>query len=218
MVFKRRVKRTLWGHAVEGIWPRGGWGRAFAYVRHRVRRLPDTPEKVARGIWCGVFASFTPFFGLHFIIALALAKVIRGNLLASVIGTFFGNPLTLLPISFSALNTGYFLLGTRPDDGLVNALPNYFAGAWEDLWHNFMAMFGPDKAEWGRLYVFYHEAFLPYLVGGIIPGIIAGTLCYFLTVPLVRAYQNSRRNALRDKLAQLQKNRVPPPDEALPPS
>lgn len=218
MVFKRRVKRTFWGHAVEGVWPRGGWARAFAYVRHRVRRLPDTPEKVARGIWCGVFASFTPLFGLHFIIALALARMVRGNMLAALIGTFFGNPLTLLPISFSALTTGYFLLGTRPDDGLVRALPSYFAGAWEDLWHNTIAMFGPSTAEWGRLYVFYHEVFLPYLVGGIIPGIVVATLCYFLTVPLVRAYQNSRRNALRDKLAQLQKNRTPPPDEPSRPS
>jgi uncharacterized protein (DUF2062 family) len=218
VVFKRRVKRTLWDQAVEGVWPRGGWIRSFEYIRHRVRRLPDTPEKIGRGIWAGVFASFTPFFGIHFIFALAIAKVARGNMLAALIGTFFGNPLTLLPISFISLNSGYFLLGTRPDEGMVRALPGYFTGAWNDLWHNIKAMFGPEPTEWGRLYDFYHDVFLPYLVGGLIPGIIVATLCYFLCVQLVRAYQNRRRNSLRDKLAQLKKNNVPPPDEAVPPS
>ena len=34
--------------------------------------------------------------------------------------------------------------------------------------------------------------FLPYLVGGIIPGIIAGMVFYYLTIPLVGAYQKIR--------------------------
>ena len=217
MVFKRRVKRTLWGHAVEGVWPRGGWRRAFEYVKHRVRRLPDTPEKVGRGLWTGVFASFTPFFGLHFVISLLLAKLMRGNMLASVLGTFFGNPLTLVPISFTALNTGYFILGGRPGDGMIHALPGLFSGATRDLWHNVLAMFGPGRTEWSRLVSFYDEVFLPYLVGGIIPGIIAATVSYMLCVPLVRAYQNRRRNALREKLATLQKNQPNPADDPVPP-
>ena len=174
-------------------------------------------EKVGRGLWTGVFASFTPFFGLHFIIALVLAKLMRGNMLASLLGTFFGNPLTLVPISFTALNTGYFILGGRPDNGMMHALPGLFSGASRDLWHNFTAMFGAGVAEWSRLAIFYKEVFLPYLVGGIIPGIIAGTMCYMLCVPLVRAYQNRRRNALREKMARLQKNRPGPADDPVQP-
>ncbi|MGB0440846.1 MAG: DUF2062 domain-containing protein, partial [Paracoccaceae bacterium] len=43
MVFKRRDRRPIWQIVLDFLWPRGGWVRAFEYVKHRVRRLPDTP-------------------------------------------------------------------------------------------------------------------------------------------------------------------------------
>lgn len=205
VVFKRRVARTYRAILTELVYPRGGWGRAFEYVKHRIRRLPDTPEKIGRGIWAGVFSSFTPFYGLHFLVALALAKPMRGNMFASIIGTWFGNPLTLLPISAAALHTGYFLLGDRPAGRLVNELPAHFGGATADLWHNFKALFTPQRAEWGQLVEFYNVVFFPYLVGGMIPGVVTATVVYYLTVPLVRAYQDGRRKKLQEKLEQLKK-------------
>ena len=53
--------------------------------------------------------------------------------------------------------------------------------------------------------MFYDEVFYPYMIGGILPGAIAATICYYLSVPVIRAYQNSRRKRLREKLAQLNK-------------
>ena len=84
MVFKRRERRSIGEIVGRSLYPRGGWVRAFEYVGHRVRRLPDTPEKISRGIWAGVFAAFTPFYGLHFVIAAVIAKLMRGNILASL--------------------------------------------------------------------------------------------------------------------------------------
>jgi uncharacterized protein len=55
------------------------------------------------------------------------------------------------------------------------------------------------------LAVFNYEVFIPYLIGCVVPGTIVATLVYFLTVPLVRAYQDGRRKALRDKLDLLKK-------------
>lgn len=205
MVFKRRVRRSFGTFLAQSVYPRGGWKRAFEYVKHRIRRLPDTPEKIGRGMWTGVFASFTPFFGIHFVVAIILSRLMRGNYLAAVIGTWFGNPLTLVPISAASLHTGYFLLRHRPEGGLIEALPGLFGGATADLWHNMRALFTPEQAEWDRLAVFNHEVFIPYLIGCIIPGVIVATLVYFLTVPLVRAYQDGRRKALRDKLELLKK-------------
>jgi uncharacterized protein (DUF2062 family) len=202
-VFKRRDRRPFGRIVLEVLWPRGGWARAYEYVKHRVRRLPDTPEKIARGVWAGVFASWTPFYGLHFIIAALLARAMRANILASLLGTFFGNPLTYVPIGVIALNTGHFMLGSRPSQGFEESLGQKFAGAGQDLWFNFVALFTPETAHWDRLAVFHDEVFLPYLIGGILPGIIAATACYMLTVPVIRAYQNRRRKALRAKLDQL---------------
>ena len=203
MVFKRRDRLPLWNVVLRALWPKGGWGRAARYVQHRLRRLPDTPEKVSRGIWAGVFVTFTPFYGLHFIIAALIAKIMRGNILAALLATFFGNPLTYVPIGIVSLQTGHWLLGTRPDGDVNASLLGKFAGAGEDLWHNFWALFTPERTEWSRLARFYDEVFFPYMVGGILPGIVAATICYYISVPLVRAYQNRRRNQLRAKLEKL---------------
>ncbi|WP_368184759.1 DUF2062 domain-containing protein [Aestuariibius sp. HNIBRBA575] len=203
MVFKRRDPRPLWKILVEVFWPRGGWGRAFEYVKHRVRRLPDTPQKISRGIWAGVFTTFTPFYMLHFVVAALIARVMRGNILAALMATFFGNPLTYVPIGVISLNTGHFLLGSRPAEQFDESLIAKFTGAGHDLWHNFKAIFTPAKADWQHLHIFYDEVFFPYMVGGIIPGVVAATICYYLSVPLISAYQNRRRKALRAKLDQL---------------
>ena len=94
MVFKRRDRRAVINIMRDLLWPKGGWSRAFQYVKHRVRRLPDTPERIARGIWVGVFITFTPFYGLHIVAAILLARVFKGNALAALLATFVGNPLT----------------------------------------------------------------------------------------------------------------------------
>lgn len=211
MVFRRRDRRPIWRVLRELLWPRGGWARAAQYVRHRVRRLPDTPEKISRGIWAGVFTSFTPFYSVHFFIAMAIAKLMRGNILASLMGTFFGNPLTYLPIAWSALTTGHWLLGTRMDRTLLDVpegkdfcrIGCQFGNAFHDLWHNFKAIFTDAKMDWHGLHMFYDEVFYPYMIGGILPGIVAATVCYYLSVPVIQVYQNRRRKRLREKLAQL---------------
>lgn len=202
MVFKRRDRRPVWEVVVRALYPRGGWGRAFKYIKYRLRRLPDTPEKIARGIGTGVFVTFTPFYGLHFILAAILAKLMRGNIVAALLGTLFGNPLTYVPIGIVSLGTGHFLLGTRAKP-MRTPLMEAFAGAGRDLWHNVTTFFTSEQADWQRLRIFYDEVFFPYLIGGIIPGIIAGTIMYYLTVPLIGAYQSHRRKVLRAKLDQL---------------
>lgn len=205
MVFKRRDRRPAWQAILNFLWPRGGWKRAFEYVKHRVRRLPDTPEKISRGVWAGVFTAFTPFYGFHFIVAAVLAKVMRGNILAALMSTFFGNPLTYVPIGVVALTTGHWLLGTRPYSLGPGGLGRSFANAGNDLWRNFAAMFTPNGMDWSGLTAFYQEVFYPYLVGGVIPGVVSATVCYYLSLHLITAYQNRRRKVLRDKLKRLTK-------------
>ena len=94
MVFKRRTPRTYAEAILRSLYPRGGWRRAVQYIIHRVRRLPDPAHKIARGIAAGVFTCFTPFFGLHFFFAAWIALLIRGNVMAALLATFFGNPIT----------------------------------------------------------------------------------------------------------------------------
>lgn len=205
MVFRRRDKLPWWKSALRFFWPKSGWNRAFQYVRHRVRRLPDPPHRIARGIFAGVFVSFSPLFGLHFFLAAFVAWAMRGNIVASLLSTFFGNPLTFVPIGAMSLQTGYYLLGMRdrPELQEHGTLGSKFVDAGRDLKDNIWALFTDKTADWSRLSIFYDEVFLPYAVGGLIPGVIFGLISYYLSLPVIQAYQNRRKGILKSKIAAL---------------
>jgi uncharacterized protein (DUF2062 family) len=203
LVFKRREKRSVLQSVIGFIYPRGGWGRAFHYMRHRVRRLPDSPQRIARGVSAGVFTTFTPFYGLHFVVAALIARIINGNLLAALAGTFFGNPLTYIPIGVICLKVGHFLLGTRFDEDLDRSLVAKFFGAAYDLYENSIALFTSAEADWSHLARFFHEVFVPYMVGGVLPGLVAAVVAYYLSVPVIAAYQKHRRGRIAKKLKEL---------------
>ncbi|MEP1767900.1 MAG: DUF2062 domain-containing protein [Sulfitobacter sp.] len=203
MIFKRRDPKPIFRRIAELLWPRGGWARAFHYVKHRVRRLPDSPERIARGIWAGVFITFSPLFGFHIFGAMLIAKLMRGNILASVMATFVGNPLTFVFIALSSLKSGHWILGSELADGELGGLRHKFSNAGHDLWHNAMSLFAPQKMDWHGLEVFFRDVFYPYLVGGILPGILFATISYYLAVPLLRAYQRRRRGVIKAKFEAL---------------
>ena len=204
MVFKRRERPAVLDRIYRAVWPKGGWARAFHYVRHRLRRLPDTPERIARGIWAGVFVTFTPFYGLHFILAALIARMMSGNILAALLATFFGNPLTYIPIGVIALKTGHLLLGTEfrhASDHHSAGFIEKFVAAADDLQENIMSLFRGQEMDWSSLAAFYDEMFFPYLVGGIVPGVFVATIAYFLTVPIIHAYQKRRKGVFKERAA-----------------
>ncbi|MGI1664072.1 DUF2062 domain-containing protein [Palleronia sp. KMU-117] len=202
MVFKRRTPRTYYQIVAESFYPRGGWRRASQYVIYRLRRLPDPAHKISRGVAAGVFVSFTPFFGFHFILAAGLAVALRGNILASLLATFIGNPITFPIIAAVSMEIGSWMLGSPPVP--LNRVGQAFSQAFQELWHNFYAVFSPEAMHWDRLADFFRVIFLPYLVGGIIPGIVAGLAAYYLSYPIIVTYQKARD---RRKQARLEKKR-----------
>lgn len=184
---------------LESLYPRGGWGRAINYVFHRVRRLPDPPHRIARGIACGVMVTFTPLFGLHFLIAAALAWLIRGNLLAAVFATLLGNPLTFPPIAAASCAVGNLMLD-RDDLLDLHDLIHAFKDAGHALWVNLTMLLSGQDAHWAELADFADDVFLPYLLGGLVCGTAVGLLIYFLTYPLIAAYQRRRSRKLQKRL------------------
>lgn len=214
-MFKRRKPRSYSQIATEMIYPRGGWLRAGQYVLYRLRRLPDQPHKIGRGVAAGVFISFTPLHGFHFLAAAAIAWVIGGNFLAALLATFVGNPVTFPFIAYASTKLGREILGTH---GRLSAkkIFNEFADASMQVWHNISAMFGPDTAHWDRLNSFFHDIYLPYMVGGAILGIIAGVIAHYLTVPVIRAYHRRRARKLAARIERIRSagtpSGTPPPD------
>ena len=180
MVFKRRDKLP-WGTRIkEWFAPKKGWRRGIEYLSLRMQRLPDSANSIALGFACGVYASFTPFFGFHFVIAAGLAWLFRSNLYASAVGTFFGNPITFGFIMWSSLTIGEAIMGI--DTSLAEELKTLgFLDKLILLLQNIPTLV------------------VPYFVGGLIPGITCAVICYFILIPVVRAYQQRRRKRLMER-------------------
>jgi len=214
MVFKRRQKQS-WGDFLLGIFfPRKGWRRAFEYVAHRIKRLPDTPHNIALGFACGVFVSFSPLFGLHFIYAALCAVLVRANMLAALLGTFFGNPLTFFFIGSLSYKLGMWMMGLDASAEDVAGLSESFKNAFVVMCDGFWSIFGYERPKWGMLTSFFYQVFVPYFVGGILPGLLAALVCYFFSCPLIAAYQNKRRARLASGPARRPAKFIPSADAA----
>ncbi len=198
MVFKRRTPRNFRQSLVNFFYPGGGWGRSASYVMHRLRRLPDSPERVAKGIAAGVFVSCLPLFGLHFITAACLAWILRGNIFASILATFFGNPFTFPIIAYSAMELGSLLLG-RGHAQTVSEVMSAFGAIWAELGHNFLAIFTAGPFHWNMLARFGDDIFVPYMLGGLFIGVACAVPAYLLSLPVIRAYRNRRLKKLQER-------------------
>ena len=200
-MFKRRERRSVFRFFYEVIFSLKGTWRAIEYVGIRLKRIPDTPHKISLGMSCGIFASFTPLFGLHFLIAGLLSYVFRGNVLASLIGTFVGNPITFPIITVFNLKLGEWILGSSEyssgDGGKI------FEGFLDFIFLIYKSLFtegSVDENSVPRMNEFLNGIFVPYSLGGLIVGIFVAIISYFLLRPLVATYQ-SQRDSLRAKRA-----------------
>jgi len=177
-MFKRRARRTFWGRAREFIWPQSGWRRAFAYMTHRIKRLPGTPQSIAAGVACGVAASFTPLVGFHFILAALLAWLIGGSIIASAIGTAVGNPWTFPFIWIGIYRLGALILGWDVSETLPDGLTLTY------IVDNPIAVL------------------LPMVVGGVPAALVAWSVTYWPVLNIVTKYRELRRRRMAKRLAQ----------------
>ena len=198
-MFKRRERRSIFRFFYEVIFSLKGISRAIEYVTIRLKRIPDTPHKISLGMSCGIFASFTPLFGLHFLIAGLLSYLLRANVLASLIGTFVGNPITFPIITVFNLKLGEWILGSSEyssgDGGKI------FEGFLDFIFLIYKSFFtegsiGENNVP--RMKEFLNGVFIPYSLGGLILGIFIAVISYFLLRPLVATYQK-KRSALKAK-------------------
>ena len=62
----------------------------------RLLALDDPPERTALAFSIGVFIAFSPFLGLHTLMATAIAFLFKFNKIAIYSGTFINNPFLTL--------------------------------------------------------------------------------------------------------------------------
>ena len=140
-MFKRRTPLTTSQKLREMIWPSMGFRRGSRYILHRLLRIKDSNHSIALGLSLGVVVSFIPLPGTHIIQAALLAWLLRSSVLASFIGTLFGNPLTLPLMWWAAYKvgeTGFEALGFE-----VSTMPDSLNFSVAEITKDFIGLFLP---------------------------------------------------------------------------
>ncbi|MCR9236075.1 MAG: DUF2062 domain-containing protein [Alphaproteobacteria bacterium] len=171
MLFRRKHPEQFWQKLRVALWPRRSWWRSAQYISKRVLRLSASPHVVAMGFAAGVFASFTPFIGFHFVICFAIAYIMGGNMIAAALGTWVGNPITFPFIWFYTYKFGNLLL-----HGHEGALSMREVSG--QLLH----------LSFGNLV----DLLKPMTLGGFMAGVPMAIISYFIIRRLVFVYQRSR--------------------------
>lgn len=149
--------------------------RIISYYKLKLARLPASNYAIASGVACGAMVSFTPLLGLHFLLAIIIAFLIRGNLIAALTGTFVGNPITFPFIWGLIYNVGVYV-SNKPDKNLNSEI-------------NFEMIINQT-----------YEIFIPMLIGGVSLAIPIWLITYLITYSFISSYKKSKtKNKLYNK-------------------
>lgn len=140
----------------------------------RLLALDDPPERTALAFSVGVFIAFSPFLGLHTVMATVVAFWFRFNKVAVYTGTFVNNPfLTLVPIVVASYWLGALLLGrplSLPAEGVeLLSHPRLFDGDY-----------------WRRVGAHAWDILLPFSLGGTLLSVVCSLAAYPVTLRLLR--------------------------------
>jgi len=137
------------------------------------------PETVAASFAIGVAISFTPLFGLHWIIALLLALILKLNKVDVLLGTLVVNPLTVPAVAAAAIPIGRLLMRAR-HEAIVH-LP------WREMFRrSFWTAAGPTMKAVG----------FQMAVGMLFLSVLAGALTYVVLVNFIRRHRANLAAAL----------------------
>ena len=142
--------------------------RVISYYKLRLARLPDSNYAISSGFACGAMVSFTPLLGLHFVLAVIFAYLIRGNFIAALIGTVVGNPITF-PFIWGLI----YKIGTHLTNIKLQKLTHEI---------NFDMIVNQS-----------YEIFFPMLVGGIIIAPLVWIITYYVIYSFIASYKKRKQ-------------------------
>jgi uncharacterized protein (DUF2062 family) len=154
--------------------------KMFRAIFRRLLVLDDPPERTALAFSIGVFIAFSPFLGLHTIVATLIAFLFRFNKVAIYSGTFINNPfLTLVPIIVASYAIGAFILGRPlriPAQGIeLLKDPHLLTGDY------YRKLF---RESWDIVW--------PFAIGGMALSVVCSLIAYPVTSSLLRAHRRTK--------------------------
>ena len=152
----------------------------------RLLTLDDPPERTARAFAIGVFIAFSPFLGLHTIMATLVAFIFRFNKIAIYSGTFINNPvLTLVPIIIASYAIGAFILGQplriSPEGLDLLKEPHLLTGDY-----------------YRKLVREGSEIVWPFTIGGTVLSVVCSAIAYPVTFWMLRKRRQRKAQKITD--------------------
>jgi uncharacterized protein len=140
--------------------------------------IQDTPERTAGAFALGVFFGFSPFLGLHTIMAVALAFLLSLNRVAVLLGVYSNLPWIIGAYYASTTVLGATILRTR--------LPPGFRDRLADLFELSIL----QSAFWRELARLLMPLLWPFTVGSLIGAVVLAAAAY----PMALAFIKSRKH------------------------
>ena len=146
----------------------------------RFVKIRGNPKEIALGFALGVFVGMTPYMGLHMAIAVSFAALFKWNKIAAAMGAWVSNPLTAPFIYGATFYVGDKVLNIENACCIPNAL-------------TLDVIIQLIKSA--------PEIFWILTVGGIVVGIPAAVLGYYIALSTILKYRNSiREKIVKEKL------------------
>lgn len=139
--------------------------------------IDDTPERTAGAFALGVFFGFSPFLGLHTLLAVLFAFLLNFNRVAVLLGVYSNLPWIIAPYYFVVTRMGAAITGHHIPRGFRRQIGELFALSLlhAEFWH--------------RLWMLLRPFVWPYLVGSLIGALVLAAAGYSLAL----AFVTSRR-------------------------
>jgi uncharacterized protein (DUF2062 family) len=154
---------------MEKLWVR--LARMSRYTYLRIVRIKAPADSIALGLALGVFAGALPLLSLQMAIAVSLALLLRANVVAAALGTWWSNPF-----NWAIVFPVFYMLGKIFVPMDVPALSIH------ELIH--LPFLELVQRGWQWLLI--------TTLGGAIAGIPLAVVTYFATLRAVRVYHNRR--------------------------
>ena len=160
------------------------FGRFFKF---RVLHMNDTPHRIAMGTALGLFVAWTPVLGLHILMVLGLALLLRANKFVAIVFIWVNNPLTMVAIYYPSYLLGRTILqpfrSNAVSSGTQTAeLLNRFGSS-----AGFLGIF--HRQFWQNLFELLLNNGKELWLGTTLIGLAAAIVGYFTTYQLVCWYR-----------------------------
>lgn len=142
----------------------------------------DTPERTAAAFGLGVWVAFSPFLGLHVVMGVALAFLLRLNRVAVLAGLALNLPWVVVPYYAAATMLGAWIIRAP----IAPSLPNKLEQAW-------------DLPEWGLRAKAVAEVLWPlvwpFTLGSLISSLVLAVAAHQICLRFLQARRRHHLHA-----------------------